>query len=440
MAVTVVAGDAVVTADPERRILEPSWVAFEDGMIVSVGGGPPPAEPSVRGGLILPGLVSAHQHLVDALVRGGPIGPAFLDWLLGTYHAGLAHARPDECAAAIASVRAMGLATGVTTVVDCWSVGPVDDPHRVDACADASIAAHLASGGRTVFAPMFCEIVPDGWAGEWGIDPGRLCRPFDESLAWVEALASRWAEQEGRLTITPSPELPETSTAEGLQAAYRLARRLGAVLPIHLCASPPSRAAFGPDDAAELGILGPGLLAAHCSAVEEHDVAVLGAAHVGVAHCPSASIAMGADVFTPLARLRAAGATGGLGLDNASLHWGGDLFEEARRAGDVAARTGAPLDAVTLLDLITIEGATAAGLGASVGSLEVGKRADLVVLDTSGAHWARGDDWPAAIIGCARASDVHAVFVDGQQLRPDAAPHAAELAAAQARIRALMPW
>jgi 5-methylthioadenosine/S-adenosylhomocysteine deaminase len=439
MSRTVVAGDAVVTADPARRILQPGWVAFEDGAITAVGEGSPPDEPTMRGGVVLPGLVSAHQHLVDALVRGGPIGPTFLHWLLGTYHAGLAHARADECAVAIATVRAAGLAAGVTTVVDCWSVGPVDDPARVAACADASIRAHLASGGRTVFAPMFCEVVPAGWAGDWGIDPRRLCRPFDESLAWIESLAASWAGP-GRLTITPSPELPETSTVEGLQAAHALARRLGAVLPIHLCASPPSRAAFGPADAVELGLLGPGLLAAHCSAVDDHDIALLGTAHTGVAHCPSASIAMGADVFTPVARLRAAGAIGALGLDNASLHWGGDLFEEARRASDTAARMGAPLDDRTLLDLITIEGATAGGLGSSIGSLEVGKRADLVVLDTSGPHWALGDDWPGAVIGCARATDVRAVYVDGERLQPDPTRHTAQLTAAQARIRTLMPW
>lgn len=440
MSTTVVAGDAITTADPERRVLEPGWVAFEQGAITALGEGPPPVEPALRGGVVLPGLVSAHQHLVDALVHGGPIGPTFLDWLLGTYHAGLAHARADECAAAIATVRSMGLAAGVTTVVDCWSVGPVDDPDRVDRCAEASIRAHLASGGRTVFAPMFCEVVPAGWAGDWGIDPARLCRPFQASLAWIEALASRWTEPGGRLTITPSPELPETSTAEGLQAAHALARRLGAVLPIHLCASPPSRAAFGPDDAARLGILDRQLLAAHCSAVDDHDIGLLGSAHVGVAHCPSASIAMDAEVFTPLARLRAAGAVGGLGLDNASLHWGSDLFEEARRARDVAADAGAPLADAALLDLLTIEGATAAGLGSWIGSLEVGKRADLVVLDTSGAHWALEQQWPTAVISCAHASDVQAVYVDGQRTRPDPTTHLAELTTAQSRIRALMPW
>ena len=76
-------------------------MAFADGVIDGVGAGPPPdgVRVVVRGDLVMPGLVSAHQHAVDLLVAGGPTGPTFLDWLLGTYHAGLARARPDDCAA-----------------------------------------------------------------------------------------------------------------------------------------------------------------------------------------------------------------------------------------------------------------------------------------------------------------------------------------------------
>jgi 5-methylthioadenosine/S-adenosylhomocysteine deaminase len=216
-------------------------------------------------------------------------------------------------------------------------------------------------------------------------------------------------------------------------------------MPIHLCASPPSRAAFGPDDAAALGLLGPGLLAAHCSAVDDDDIAVLGASGIGVAHCPSAALAMGASVFTPLARLRSAGATGSLGLDNASLYAGSDMFEEARRAQHTAHLMGAGLDATTLLDLLTIEGARAAGLGDHVGSLEVGKRADLVVLDASGSHWSavRGS-WPDRVVGAARADDVQAVYVDGHAVARHGTalhqPDRAVVAEVLARIPALMGW
>jgi 5-methylthioadenosine/S-adenosylhomocysteine deaminase len=421
---TIVAGAVVVTADATRRVLEPGWVRVRDGRITEVTAGLAPVETGVSvvaGDVVMPGVVSAHQHLVDVLVRGVPTGPAFIDWLRGTYHAGRAPVQPDECAVAVAAVRAACLAAGITTVFDCWSVGPVDDGRRVAECAEASIEAHADSGGRTVFAPMFCEVVPAGWQqGSWPIDPARLCRPAGESLALVEELAARFVRHGGRILVTPSPELPEMVTEEGLVAAGRLARQLGAVLPIHLCASPESRAAFGPEDLGRLGLAGERVLAAHCSAVDPDDIARLGAARVSFAHCPSASRALGATRHTPVAALRRAGARGGIGLDNASLHPGTDLFAEAREAMLAARVAGDPLDAAALLDLLTIEGATAIGLGEVVGSLEPGKHADMVVLDAGGPHWwPRAASWPATIVTSARASDVSTVLVDGEVVAQD---------------------
>ena len=441
----VVVGEVVLTVDDERRVLEPGWVEIrDDGAIGKVAAGPPPDGAKVigRGDVVLPGLISAHEHLVDVLVRGGPIGPTFLDWLLGTYHAGLAHATPDDCAAAIALVRAADLAAGITTVVDCWSVGPVDDAVRTAECADASAAAHRRSGGRTVFAAMCCEQVPPGWAHP-AIDVARLCRPIDESLAMTAVLAAHRAD--ALLTVTPSPELPEMSTAAGMQAALALATELGAVLPMHVCASPPSRAAWGPVELAELGIAGPQLLAAHCSSVDTDDVARFGAARIGVAHCPSASRALGGTTWTPLAALRRAGARGALGLDNRSLHTGHDLFVEARQARLVAAGQGEVLDGAALLDLLTREAAAAIGLADVVGALQTGRRADLVLLDAGGAHWwPRRDRWVDTVVDCATAADVSVVMVDGQVVARGGSSFATTDAPgvdrAARRIRAAMGW
>ena len=155
-----------------------------------------------RGDLVMPGLVSAHQHAVDLLVAGGPTGPTFLDWLLGTYHSGLALAGPDDCALAVAAVRAATLAAGVTTMVDCWSVGPVADRARAEACADASIEAHRASGGRTVFGVMGNEHPAPGWATRGRrststTSAARPTRPWPRSSAWPPpttgpTAAERW--------------------------------------------------------------------------------------------------------------------------------------------------------------------------------------------------------------------------------------------------------
>ena len=435
---SIVAGEVVVTSDPAHGVLQPGWVAIDNGLITAVEAGDPPVGIDVlRGDLVMPGLVSAHQHLVDALVRGCPTGPTFLDWLLGGYHAGLSHALPEECAAAVGVKRAAGLAAGVTTVVDCWSVGSVADPQRTFDCAVASIEAHLASGGRTLFAPMHCEVVPDGWLDEdWGVDPHALCRPIGESLAMVTELAAQFhGSGDGRLHLTPSPELPEASTDAGMVAARALASSLGMVMPMHWCASPGSRAACGPGELERLGLLGPSLLAAHCAAVDAGDIARVGHAHVGIAHCPTASRALGRSTPTPLAALRAAGASGGLGLDNASLHGHSDLFAEARQARLTARAQGFELTASGVLDLLTSEGARTIGLP-EVGALVPGKRGDVLVLDTSGPHWHPDlGDWTENVVSSATASDVRFVLVDGRVIPPSTGDVAA-LEAGAARIRA----
>jgi len=446
---TIVAATTVLTADRARPVLSPGWVRIVDGEIVAVEEGAPPstsgaaAAAVVRGDLVMPGLISAHQHLVDLLVRGGPTGPTFFDWLLGTYHRGLALAQPEECRAAIATVRASGLAAGVTTVVDCWSVGPVDDAERTRACAHASATAHLASGGRTLFAPMFCEVVPGGWTSGYGIDPTRLCRPAEESLRMVRELAAELAC--GRLSITPSPELPEAVTPAGLEAAHALAAELGTMMPTHFCPSPPSRAAFGPADARAVGILGPRMLAAHCAAIDAADVVEIGGAGVHVAHCPTASRALGRSMLTPLAALRRAGAVGGLGLDNASLQSTSDLFAEARQAAIIARGQEDSLHAGELFELLTIEAARAIGMGDRVGSLAAGKRGDLLVLDVSRPHWwPRRRSWIDTVVEVARADDVRVVLVDGEVVASDGVARrqgdVALVESAAARIRAAWGW
>lgn len=442
----VAASVLVVDAD---TALSPGWLVVADGTVEAVGqGAPPPEVPVVaRGDLAMPGLVSAHQHAVDLLVAGGPTGPTFLDWLLGTYHAGLALADPEGCAAAIGAVRAATLAAGVTTMVDCWSVGPVADAARSAACADASIEAHRASGGRTLFAVMGNEHPAPGWAAARSpVDVHTLCRPHEETLLEVERLAAAHHRADGgRTLVAPSPELPETATAAGLQAALELATRLDVALPMHLCASPPSRAAYGPADLERDGLADPRLLAAHVSAVDAADVAALGQAGIGVAHCPRSSQALGGAAPTPVATLRRAGARGALGLDNASLNPSRDLFAEARAAIGWSHVAGDPLDAATTFRLLTEEGADAAGLARSVGRLTVGCRADIALLDTSGPHWwPRRSTWVESIVANATAADVRTVLVDGRVVvRDGEALVGADLAAldrAAARIATVRGW
>lgn len=435
-------GNAVVTMDPDRRVLEPGWIRVGDDLITEVGEGAPPAGEPVQhhGDLVLPGLVSAHQHVVDALLRGVDPGTEFLDWLLGVYYSGLSRARPEDCGAVTEAVMAEMLCAGVTTVVDCWGVDGGDpDQGRVTACAEASVDAHVRSGARVLFAHMFAEHVPPSWQQHVpDMDLGRLCAPAERTFERVHAL--RAASTSPLVQYTAMPELPELVSDEAFREAFDLSRRHGLVLPVHLCASPPSRAACGPEELDRLGVLGPDLLGVHCIAVDDHDVQALAGARVGIAHCPTANHVFPGGT-TPVAAFRAAGAAVGVGLDNASLNPSFDLLAEARAAVLAVRAGGGVLSATDALAMATCDAATAIGMGARIGSLRVGHQADVVVMDTSGAHWRPRTDWHSALLWQSRTDDVRTVVVGGRTVVSDGAcrtlqPSPAAVALGAARTRA----
>jgi cytosine/adenosine deaminase-related metal-dependent hydrolase len=413
----IIAAEAVITMDPGRRVLRPGWVRVDGPRLAELGAGPPPLPPDHRAGVLIPGLVSAHQHLLDVVARGTWRGDDFPAWLLDRYGAAVAALTPADCGLATSAALAGSIAGGVTTLVDCWGVDHgARSRSEVDEAADASLAAHAASGARVLFARMFAEHLPAAWHDRPGHPAGAMVAPAEEALDQVAGLAARHhGAADGRIRVTPSPELPEAIGPRAFVAACDLARDLGAPLPVHLCASPASRAACGPSELEAIGVLGPHLLAAHCTAVDDRDIAALAGAGVAVAHCPTSNLALRGAV-TPVARFRQAGARVGLGLDNGSLNPRLDLLGEARAALAASIGRGEPLAPADVLAMATIEGAQAVGLGEEVGSIEVGKRADLVLLDSEGDHWWPHADIVDAVVEQSRPTDVHLVLCDGRPI------------------------
>ncbi|QYG93147.1 amidohydrolase family protein [Iamia sp. SCSIO 61187] len=444
----LIEGDAVVTINPARRVLAPGWVQVERSDIVAVGAGPPPATAGPvahRAGVVLPGLVSAHQHLLDVVARGTWRGDDFPTWLLDRFGAAVAALGPEDCATATAAALAGTVAGGVTTVVDCWGLD-VGARSRagVDEAADACLEVHRASGARVLFARMFAETAPPAWHRRSGFPVAAVLAPADAALDQVAGLAARHhGSADGRIRVAPSPELPEAVSPAAFRAARDLAAELGTPLPLHLCASPASRAACGPGELDAMGVLDAGLLAAHCTAVDDADIAALAGAGVAVAHCPTSNLALRGAV-TPVAAFRRAGAPVGLGLDNGSLNPRLDLLGEARAAIAASIARGDPLAPSDVLAMATIEGARAVGLADVTGSIEVGKRADLVLLDTGGDHWWPHADIVDAVVEQSRPTDVRLVMVDGAVVAVDGvAVHVPvdrpALVALAARVRATLP-
>lgn len=430
---------AALTVDAEGTEIPDGHVLVSGDRIASVGRGdldPGRIGPGTevidgRGGLLIPGLISTHQHVIDVLLRGISQERELLDWSVNIYYPGTTAYTPDDVDVAVTLAMDEGLRAGITTVVDNWSASL--DPVCARESADAALGAYERLGMRVVFARMFCDAVPPSWEPiirAFGGDVDGWMEDTDLALSAIDDLILRYnGTADGRITVSPSPTSPHMVTPEGFVQAVELARHHRVIVPIHHCENrlearihTESGPGISPTvylDA--LNVLGPEILAAHCVWLDERDIRLLAEASCSVAHCPTSNMMIGSGI-APVAALRRAGLTVSLGCDNAMVNNNVSLLGEIRLAALLSKATTLDAGALTAyeaLAMATREGAAAIGRGDDLGSIEVGRKADLVLLDRSGPHWTPCHDLAAAVVYQAHADDVRTVLIDGQVLLRD---------------------
>jgi cytosine/adenosine deaminase-related metal-dependent hydrolase len=438
----LIKGVTVVTMDPERRILRDGWVAIAGDRIEAVGtGAPPPGADHVvdgRGGVVTPGFVSTHQHVIDVLLRGGlEQDRTLFDWLVNVYFAGTSVYTPDDCGLAVELNLAEAISAGMTTITDNWGVNNGDTPARVEECAAATLEAYERIGVRVVFARMFSDVFPPEWERLVGalsrklpaktLRMETLLEPTDRALQSIEALIGKWSgAANGRIRVCAAPIMAQIVSEAGLAAANELAQRHDTVVPIHHCESPVNARVFPESgigmSATEylhaLGLLNDRTLGAHAVWLSDRDIRLMSAFGTKVAHCPSCNMFIGSGI-SPVPRLLAAGVTVGLGADDANTSSNVSIMMEMRHAAllaKVGSLDAAAITAEKVLEMGTIDGARAIGLEHEIGSIEPGKKADLVLFDTDKPHWHPCHHVPSVLVYQAHSSDVSSVFVDGRML------------------------
>jgi cytosine/adenosine deaminase-related metal-dependent hydrolase len=376
--------------------IENGHVAWEEARIVDVG--PGRTERHYDGAVILPGIVNAHSHLEYAVYAGFGDGQAFGGWL-GTHIQRKRALDYDHMVAIALRGAADSLAAGITTTADYSFSG-------------AGAAAANALGMRAV---VYLEV--------FGADAGAAERQFAE-------LRARVVETE-LVRIGVSPHAPYTCSLE----VYRWCLSLGIPVGTHLAESDGENEwlEYGTGPLAVAGeyltpptgkravatlaeLLGPDLLCAHCVAVDEGEVGVLARADVPVAHCPRSNALLGCGI-APLTALREAGARVGLGTDSPASTPSFDPWDELRAAiWGARARERRPdaLGAPDALRLATLDAARALGLDDEIGSLTVGKKADLTVLSPAGSPYDPVEDPSVAAVFGGSPAGVLETIVDGQ--------------------------
>jgi 5-methylthioadenosine/S-adenosylhomocysteine deaminase len=357
---------------------------------------------------VMPGLVQTHLHLVQTIFRGLAEDLSLLDWLRRRVW-------PLEAAHDEASVRAsvrLGLhellLSGTTTVLDMGTT------KHGDAVAEELIR----SGIRAIFGQAMMDTGEGAPAGLLETTRGSLDASGDLHKRWHNAA-------NGRIHYAYSPRFALSCTRDLLEAVAALAKMKDLLVHTHSNEDPSERAAIetatGQAPIAylvETGIASERAVAAHGVHVDDAELAMLRETRMSVTHCPTSNMKLGAGV-ADVERLRGARVTVGLGADGAACNNRLDGFEEARMA-TLLARTlhgQGTLNAERALLMATRDGARALRKDAEIGTLEVGKRADVVVID--GSRLAQGGDPATRIVFGGGGRGVRDVLVDGTMLVRD---------------------
>jgi cytosine/adenosine deaminase-related metal-dependent hydrolase len=385
-------------------------VLVDANRIVAVG-----AVPDVRadrvinaaGNYLLPGFIQTHVHLCQTLFRGYADDLALLEWLrLRIWPMEAAHT-PASLAAA-ARLAASELLLGGTT-----SVLTMETVHDTDAVFEALEPLGL----RAVVGKCMMDDHADQNV------PARLQEQTSASIDESLAIAWRWhGRAGGRLRAAFAPRFAPTCSRALLEAVGSLSTERGLLVHTHAAENRDEialvRSLTGTSNIGYLhrvGLMSPRLCVAHCVWADEFEQQLLEATDTKVLHCPGSNLRLASGI-APVSDMRRRGICVSLGADGGACNNELDMFKEMRLATGLQAITRGP-DALTARDALwmaTRDGARTLGLEGEVGSIEPGKRADLIIVERDRPHLATSPDPISAIVYCARPSDVRTTIVEGQ--------------------------
>jgi 5-methylthioadenosine/S-adenosylhomocysteine deaminase len=404
----LVAGGSVLTLDAADSVIADGAVAIRGGRILAVG----PRRALERrfrarrsieasGHLVLPGLVNAHTHVAMTLLRGVKDDGELLTWLtkyIFPLEARFVSPEFVRCGALLACWEM--IASGTTTVAD----GYFFEEEVAKAADEAGLRAIPGQGILDVPTPD--------------------AKGSAEGLSRAERFLSEW---KGHPRVTPAlfPHACYTVEPDTFRKTRDLAERFGAPVLTHLAESPGEvamvRARYGTTPVrhlAGLGLLDRRLTAAHGVAVDGEEIDLLARAGVGVVHCAESNMKLASGV-APVVRMLSAGIAVGLGTDGPASNNDLDMFGEmgtVARLHKVHALDPTALPARQVLRMATMGSAAALHLEREVGSLEAGKRADLIVVAASGPNALPLYDPCSYLVYSARADAVETVIVEGRVL------------------------
>ena len=418
----------VVTMDPDGRIVENGSVAISGDGIAAIGTTEeleerfsPKQTLDAKGCAVMPGLINAHTHASMTLFRGLADDLPLMDWLQGYIFPVEAHLTPEWVRTGAQLACAEMLLSGTTTFCDMY----LFEEEVAKAASEAGIRALVG------------EVLYDFPSPNYG--------PLEEGFRYTEALIERW-RSDPLVSIAVEPHATFTCAPELLKKARSVADKHGVPFIIHLSETKTEvdivRKTHGATPVRylnDLGVLDGPTVADHVVWPSGEEMEILRSKNVGVAHNPESNMKLASGV-APVPKMIGMGIPVGLGTDGCASNNDLDLFREM----DTTAKlhkvfSGDPtvMDAETVLKTATVNGARALGMENEVGSLEAGKKADVVILDLSRPHLTPLYNVMSHLVYAAKGSDVRTVVVNGKVVVEDRALKTLDLDAILSSVRGI---
>jgi 5-methylthioadenosine/S-adenosylhomocysteine deaminase len=408
----IVSGGTVVTVDAARNIFNPGAVAIDGNTIVAVG---PAADIANRfrgtdqintvGQVVIPGLVNAHTHAPMVLYRGLADDLPLQEWLEK-------YIFPAEAKTVSREMVRVGTRLAVLEMLQSGTTAFADMYYFEEEIGRATKAAGL----RGVLGQTIIQF------------PVADAKTPVEALARAEAFIKEF-QHDDLIVPAVAPHAPYTNDTNTLQASRALATKYGVPLITHVAETSSevktSQMAHGGMTPVayldSIGFFGPRTLANHVVWATPADIQILHERRVGVSHNPESNMKLASGI-SPVPAMLAAGVSVGLGTDGAASNNDLDMFEAMRVAALLhKVNSGDPraIPATTALEMATINGARALGLDKEIGSLETGKRADLVVVSMARARQTPMYNPISHLVYVSRGEDVQTTIVNGRVLMRD---------------------
>ncbi|MCP9494795.1 MAG: amidohydrolase [Pyrinomonadaceae bacterium MAG19_C2-C3] len=402
----IVRGGAVVTMDKDFRVIERGAIAVRGNRIVEVGNEVDIRRRYVarryidaRGRIVIPGLINAHTHIPMTLFRGLADDLALDEWLTK-------YIFPAEARNVTEDFVRAGTRLGLVEMIRGGTTTFCDMYYFEDAIADETARA----GVRAVL-------------GETVIDfPAPDNKTHEAAMAYTTRFINKWQAND---LITPAfaPHAPYTVSEEHLNNVRRAAERLNAPILIHVAEtkkelddSLQNKNASPVAYLARINFLSPRVIAAHVVHINADDIRLLKQSGTGVVHNPQSNMKLASGI-APVPQMLTSDLPLGLGTDGAASNNDLDMWEEIDTAAKLhKAATGDPrvVTAREAFAMATINGARALHLEREIGSLEKGKRADIVIVDADAAHQTPRYNLFSTLVYATKAADVRTVIIDGR--------------------------